>query len=166
MKVKLSANKKKVIVLSCMVVLLVVAGVLNFVLNTNLPNAGGNPDGDVTTTFFGALRTSRESKRAEQMAIYQSIADSETSTAEAKANAETAMAKLTAQIEMELNLETVIKTGGYADVVVSLSDKNVHVTLNKETLEITDLENVYLAVEDNTDYVSSQVTVVTYPEAQ
>lgn len=163
---KISANKKKILVLASMVVLLVVAGTLNFVLNSNLPKQGGGTDGDVTTTFFSALRTTRESKRAEQMAYYKAIVNDETSSAEAISSAEQAMVALTKQIETELNLENIIMSNGYADAVVTLSDNAVHVTLNKAELEGIDLENVYQAIVDNTEYTVSQVTIIPYAEAQ
>lgn len=163
---KISANKKKILVLASMVVLLVVAGTLNFVLNSNLPKQDGGTGGDVTTTFFSALRTTRESKRAEQMAYYKAIIQDESSTAEAIGSAEEAMAALTKQIETELSIENVIMSNGYADVVVTLSDKAVHVTLNKSSLESIDLENVYQAVVDNSNYTTSQVTIIPYAEAQ
>lgn len=162
---KLSANKKKVIVLASMVVLLVVAGTLNFVLNNNLPKLdAGIDEPDVTTTFFSALRTTRESKRAEQIAYYDSIINSESSTAEAIKSAQDAKLELAKMVETELKLENVIKSCGYNDVVVTLASSSVHVTLNKAELDKSDFEAVYTAVYNNSDYSTSQVTIIPYLE--
>ena len=60
MKIKLTENRKKILVLSCMVVLLVVAGTLSIVLNLN---AGKTPDNSLDgtqSTFFSELQSDKE----------------------------------------------------------------------------------------------------------
>ena len=74
MNIKLTENKKKILVLSCMVVLLVVAGTLSIVLNLNAgkANEGSNMDG-TQSTFFSELQSNKELRKNEQIALLDAI---------------------------------------------------------------------------------------------
>ena len=74
-------KKKKIIVLSVMLVLLVVTGYLNVVLNNGTLPVGGNIN---TGNFFATYRTDRQATRAQEISYYDAIIASESSSAEAK----------------------------------------------------------------------------------
>ena len=79
-------KKKKIIVLGTMLVLLVITGYLNVVLNNKVINTGGNVN---TGNFFSTYRLDRQDTRNQEISYYDAIIASESSSAEAKTLSET-----------------------------------------------------------------------------
>lgn len=163
---KLSANGKKVLVLCCMVALLVVTGVLNYVLNTRLNDEGNdvinNGGEDAVATFFSSYRSNRETARAEEFSYLDAIIASESISAEVKATAEEKQVELLSFIENELVLESLIKAKGYDDAVVTMSTNNLNVIVNKAELTSEEVSKILGIILEETDYTASQVYVVPY----
>ncbi len=164
-KKKLSANGKKVLVLCCMVALLVVTGVLNYVLNTRLPqddqNVINNGDNAVET-FFSSYRSNRETARAEEFNYLDAILNSESVSEEVKASAQEKQVELLSFIESELVLESLIKAKGYDDAVVTMSTNNLNVIINKAELTSEEVSKILGVIMEETDYTASQVYIVPY----
>ncbi|MEG1499867.1 MAG: SpoIIIAH-like family protein [Clostridia bacterium] len=80
------SKKKKFVILGVMVVLLVVTGYLNIVLN----NRTVDVDSNVTSkgSFFATYRDDRQTIRDKEILFYDAIVSSETSSSEAKTIAE------------------------------------------------------------------------------
>ena len=163
---KLSANAKKVLVLCCMVALLVVTGVLNYVLNTRIRDEGNdvinNGSEDAVATFFSSYRSNRETARAEEFSYLDAIIASESTSAEVKATAEEKQVELLSFIENELVLESLIKAKGYDDAVVTMSTNNLNVIVNKAELTSEEVSKILGIILEETDYTASQVYVVPY----
>lgn len=163
---KLSANGKKVLVLCCMVALLVVTGVLNYVLNTRLNDEGNdvinNGGEDAVATFFSSYRSNRETARAEEFSYLDAIIASESTSAEVKTTAEEKQVELLSFIENELVLESLIKAKGYDDAVVTMSTNNLNVIVNKAELTSEEVSKILGIILEETDYTASQVYVVPY----
>lgn len=163
---KLSANGKKVLVLCCMVALLVVTGVLNYVLNTRLNDEGNdvinNGGEDAVATFFSSYRSNRETARAEEFSYLDAIIASESTSEEVKATAEEKQVELLSFIENELVLESLIKAKGYDDAVVTMSTNNLNVIVNKAELTSEEVSKILGIILEETDYTASQVYVVPY----
>ena len=163
---KLSANGKKVLVLCCMVALLVVTGVLNYVLNTRIRDEGNdvinNGGEDAVATFFSSYRSNRETARAEEFSYLDAIIASESTSAEVKATAEEKQVELLSFIENELVLESLIKAKGYDDAVVTMSTNNLNVIVNKAELTSEEVSKILGIILEETDYTASQVDVVPY----
>ena len=125
------ANKKKIIVLSVMMGLLVLTGFLNVTLNQSneVVDTGGTVS---TANFFTSYRTDRDLARDEEKLYYTAILESANSTQEAKDSAQTALSSIAAQIESELYLEGNIKAKGFDDVIVSMSSNFVNVMVKAE----------------------------------
>lgn len=164
-KKKLSANGKKVLVLCCMVALLVVTGVLNYVLNTRLPqddqNVINNGDNAVET-FFSSYRSNRETARAEEFNYLDAILNSESVSEEVKASAQEKQVELLSFIESELVLESLIKAKGYDDAVVTMSTNNLNVIINKAELTSEEVSKILGVIMEETEYTASQVYIVPY----
>ena len=125
MNIKLTENKKKILVLSCMVVLLVVAGTLSIVLNLNAgkANEGSNMDG-TQSTFFSELQSNKELRKNEQIALLDAIINNDNSTKEAIANAEKEKLAIVTNIKTEMALESMIKAKGFDNVAVMIGNEN------------------------------------------
>ena len=138
------SKKKKIIVLSVMVALLVVTGIVNVVLNNNL---GANKVGVSSNTtqvsassqnFYSMYRTERTSTRQQELQFYEAIMKSSTSSDEAKKDAESKKLALIAQMEKELVTEGIIIGKGFDDVIVTQSSANVNVFVKSP--EVTKIE--------------------------
>ena len=95
MKIKLDSKKKKIIVLTSMLALLVVTGFLNITLNNNNSatiNASNNVENVSSENFFNSYRTERDTARNQEYLYYQVILDSANASDSAKASAETSLA--------------------------------------------------------------------------
>jgi stage III sporulation protein AH len=140
------SKKKKVIILATMFVLLVVTGYLNIVLNGNQTTRTGT-DNVVTGNFFTTYRTDRQSTRDQEMAYYDAIIASATSSAEAKASAETKKQALVASMEMELVTEGLIKSKGFEDVVVTNSNSCINVVIKSKELTSSEVAQIVSIVQ-------------------
>ena len=165
---KLSSNGKKALVLCCMVALLVVTGVLNYVLNTQINNgASKDPvdslgDGNAVETFFASHRSNRETARAEEFSYLDAIISSEASSETVKASAEEKQVELLSFIEKELVLESLIKAKGFEDAVVTMSTNNLNVIVKQAELSKEELAQILGTILQETEYTASQVYVVPY----
>lgn len=141
------SKKKKIIILCVMAVLLVVTGYLNIALNNNAIQTG---TGNVTTqSFFSSYRTDRESTRSQEMDYYKAIVASESSSEEAKKNAEASMQTLIARMETEQAVEGLIKAKGFEDIIVTSTATNVNVIVNTATnLESSQVAQIVSIVQE------------------
>ena len=97
----IKANKKKIIVVACMVALLVATGCLNYFLNVKEQEGleAGQGDLQTTETFFSTYRTDREETRAQELEYLDEIIASASSTESAVASAEEQKLQITGAME-------------------------------------------------------------------
>lgn len=132
-------KKKKIIVLSVMMGLLVLTGFLNVTLNQagdDVINTSGNTI--TNANFFTTYREDRDAARSQEELYYRAILESANSTQDAREDAQTALNNLAATVASEQELESSIKARGFEDVVVSLTDKFVNVIIKGNLSEETD----------------------------
>lgn len=158
---KIKPRTKKVIVLSVMVALLVATGVLNWALNDRL-TADPVDANVVTETFFAAYRSDREATRESEFLYLDAIISSETSSAEAKTAAEEEKLDLVERMEKELQLETLVKSKGFEDAIVTVSDSGVNVVVG--AAEVTDAQaaQIYDIVQSETTFKAADVKIIPY----
>ena len=124
----MTGKKKKIIILTGMVALLVLTGVLNIVLNLTADDGALNVSGtDVYTDFFTSYRDYRTESREQTLTYYEEVLASETSSAEAKAEAKAARQQLMESMETELTLEGLIMSLGFEDAIVTSTTENINV---------------------------------------
>ncbi|MBO5926761.1 MAG: SpoIIIAH-like family protein [Clostridia bacterium] len=153
------SKKKKIIILSCMIVLLAVTAVCNFVLS------GDSVYGESTATaYFSEYRTQRSTSRNEQILQLDKIIAESAENSEVKETALYQKMQLTALTEKELKLETLIKAYGYEEVVVTmnLNSPNVSVVVKNQTFDQNDAVKIYniLVAEANVD--SENINIIPY----
>lgn len=156
-------NKKKIIVLSVMVVLLVASAFLNVWLNSRLGDSktpgGGTPNVAAT---FNSFRSDRTTGRQEMFDYLDAIMISETSSAEAKVAAETQKQKICNLMENELKLENLIKAKGFSDALVNLTDDSCTITVVDDDLQANEVAQILSIVINETEYKATQVHVNPY----
>ena len=158
---KIKPRTKKVIVLSVMVALLVATGVLNWALNDRL-TADPVDANVVTETCIAAYRSDREATRESEFLYLDAIISSETSSAEAKTAAEEQKLDLVERMEKELQLETLVKSKGFEDAIVTVSDSGVNVVVG--AAEVTDAQaaQIYDIVQSETTFKAADVKIIPY----
>ena len=163
----MKSKTKKIIVLSVMVLLLVATGVLNFVLNDKLTAATEKSSKNaatenVTSTFFAAAKSDRESTRESEFLYLDAILNSETATASAKESAEKQKADIVSRMEQELALETLIKAKGFGDAIVTIGDGGVSIVVGSNELTAEQANQILAAVVSETTFKATDVKIIPY----
>jgi len=146
------SKKKKIIILSVMVALLLVTGYVNVALNSSLSSSVTETSAS-NANFYTTYRTEREATRTQEIQFYDSIIASATSSDEAKEEAEENKLNLIAQMEKELVTEGIIRGKGFSDAIVTTSSSNVNVFVQSaeltsgEVAQITSVVTQQLGVE-------------------
>ncbi|MCH5350452.1 MAG: SpoIIIAH-like family protein [Clostridiales bacterium] len=153
------SKKKKILILCGMVALLVLTGCLNYFLNRPASKDAGAEGGVVYTDYFTSSHNDRAASRSETVMYYEAIIDSETSSAEAKANAESSLAALVANMETEQRLESLIKALGYDDCLVTCGTENINIIVKSSSLTDQQVAQVLDIVLSETDKVAGNIRI-------
>lgn len=157
------SKKKKIIVISLMALLLVATGVLNVVLNNNSSSSGTKQVSTVTqANFFTTYRNDRQSTRSQEVLYLEAIISSESSSAEAKANAEKMKMELIDQMDSEMVCENLIMARGFDDCIVTKTGNNVNVVVKSESLNDTDINKICSVVRDVLSVTNDYVKIIPY----
>ena len=132
-------KRTKIIIITAMVLLLGVTGYLNIMLNNSISN---NNNTTTTSSYFQTYRADRESTRDQEMLYYDAIISSESSSEEAIKNAENAKLELINQMEQELVVEGLIKSKGFEDCVVTITDSNVNAVVKAAQLTSAEVAQI------------------------
>ena len=155
------SKKKKIIVLSCMIALLAVTAVFNFVLT------GADYNNNDATTVSGAnyftqYRTERMSTRNEELLQLDSILEIAEAGSTEQSAALTMKLQLTEITEQELLLESLIKAHGFEDSVVTigLNSDNVNVIIKTAELTQTDAVKIYTILSEEVGATPENVKII------
>jgi stage III sporulation protein AH len=161
MEVNMS-NKKKIIIICSMVVLLIAVGYLNVWLNKSSDPVDNTNDPVTSVSFFEAYRMDRDTARAQEFSYLDAILTSQTSSEAAKASAEEMKLDLIDVMEIELVLEGLIKAKGFEDAVVTMSTNNVNVIVNDAELANDEVAQITYIITSETGYSPSNIVIVPY----
>ena len=153
------SKKKKVIILATMFVLLVVTGYLNIALNGNAITTT-NSDNIVTGNFFTTYRTDRQSTRDQEIAYYDAIITSATTSADAKASAEQKKEALVNAMELELVTEGLIKARGFEDVIVTNSNSCINVIIKSSSLTSGEVAQIVSIVQEQSNIGLENIKII------
>ena len=159
-KRKMSSRAKKIIVLSCFCVLLLVTGGVNIYLN-NVASAEANAEANIQTSanFFSNYRSDRQETRNQEILYLDAIIASEATSAEAKANAEAERLSLVSKMETVMTIENLIKSKGFEDVIVSASSGSINVIVETAGLTNSEVAQIVDVVKNNSDYSIDNIKI-------
>lgn len=161
---KMSAsNRKKIFVICAMVVLLVVAAYLNVLLSQRNKQADTNLQSDSnvsTATVFSAMKSDRDTVRAQTYSYLDSIINSDASSTEAKSAAEEKKLAMLEYSSEEVVLENLIKARGFSDVCVTMSTNNVNVLVQDTDLTAAEVAQILYIVTEETGVPATEVIIV------
>ena len=149
-------KKKKIIVMSSLVFLLALTAVLNVLLARN--GAAAGEDTVTTANYFATYRSERTTARSEALLQLDSIIALYDETSEEYAEA----VAMKMDIEQELQLETMIKSLGFSDAVVSIGteSENVNVFINSGELDMDTALSIYDMLRNEADIAAGNITIM------
>ncbi|MCI8368811.1 MAG: SpoIIIAH-like family protein [Clostridia bacterium] len=135
-------KKKKIIIMSSLVLLLAVTAVLNVLLVSRRTAAA---DAVQTSNYFTSFRAERTSKRSEEILQIDSVIEHYEEGSEKYENAMDMKLKIVGIMENELVIETMVKSLGFSDAVVSIGmeSDNVNVFINTNELDTSAALSIY-----------------------
>ncbi len=156
------SKKKKVIILSCMIALLAVTAVFNFVLTTKSTTID-DAQASASANYFSQYRTERLTTRNEELLQLDSVIENAESGSNEYKQALAMKTELAAITEKELLLENLIKAYGFEDVVVviGLESDNINVITKSANLSTEDAIKIYTII--NEECVASPENVKIIP---
>lgn len=154
-------KKRKIIVLSCMIALLTVTAVFNFLMTS------GTASSDQTTAvssanYFSQYRSERLTTRNEELLQLDAIISSATVDSAEHSAALAMKIELTEITEKELLLENLIKAYGFEDavVVIGLESENINVIAKSAELTTDDAILIYSIVAEETNASPENVKII------
>ena len=158
---KTLSKKKKIIILSAMVALLLVTGYVNVALNSSLSSGATQTSASATTAnFYTNYRSEREATRTQEIQFYDSIIASATSSEEAKIEAEANKVNLIAQMEKELVTEGIIRGKGFEDAIVTSSSSNVNVFVKSAELTSAEVAQITTVVTEQLNVELDKIIII------
>ena len=138
------SNKKKVFLMSSLVLLLAVTAVFNFVFANSSTITSAN-NGVTTANYFTTYRSERTSTRSEELLQLDSVIALYEVGDERYEEATEMKIEIISAMERELVLENMIKSLGFSDAVVSVSTDsgNVNVFINSSELTYDTALSIY-----------------------
>lgn len=156
----MKANKKKIIILVSLVLLLIATGCLNYFLTVK--NNDDPVDVTATPTFFSIYRDERTNTRAQEILYLDDIIASINSDETTIASAQEKKLGLVDTMEVELTLEGLIKAKGFNDCVVTISSENVNVVVMDTELTVEEAAQILNVIVSETEYTASNVIIIPY----
>ena len=158
---KTLSKKKKIIILSVMVALLLVTGYVNVALNSSLSSSVAQTSATTTTAnFYTNYKNEREATRTQEIQFYDSIIASSTSSESAKEEAEANKIALITQMEKELVTEGIIRGKGFDDAIVTTSSSNVNVFVKSAELTSTEVAQITAIVTEQLNVEIDKIIII------
>ena len=136
--------------MSSLVLLLAVTAVLNVLL---AKNRSANGDTVATANYFTTFRSERTTTRSEELVQLDSVIALYDESSEKYTEAVNLKMKIVEIMEKELVLETMIKSKGFSDAVVSIGidSENVNVFINSSELDMQTALSIYNCLKDEAE---------------
>lgn len=155
------STKKKIIIMSSLVLLLAVTAVFNFIFATSVTTSASD-NGVTTANYFATYRSERTTTRNEELVQLDSvIASYEVGDEKYEAATEMKM-EIVSTMEKELVLENMVKSLGFSDAVVSVSmdSDNVNVFINSLELNYDTALSIYNMMKNETGIVAGNIIIM------
>lgn len=158
---KTVSNKKKIIVMSALVLLLVVTAVFNFVLaDTSVGATAENPVSGAN--YFATYRSERTTTRNEELTQLDGVIALYQPGEEKYEEATKMKMEIVAAMEKELVVETMVKAIGFSDAVVTVSSDfdSVNVFIDTPELTYDSALAIYTMLKDETGISPENIRIV------
>ena len=137
-------------------------------VNPNLPtntgtgdtlNAGTGDEKNEGTNYFAASQIERQRARDEAIEVLQGVVDDAASLDAAKEQALADIAAIAANIELEANIESLIKAKGFEECVAVINGDKANIIVSSEGLKPNHLSQILEIVYIQADILPANVTI-------
>ncbi len=111
--------------------------------------------------YFSTAKTQRENSRKNQLEMIEETLNDATLSDEVKKEAVSRKNEITAQMESETAIETLLSAKGFEKVVAVISDSNINVVVKKEELSNAETLQIQDVVLSQTAFDLENVKIVT-----
>ncbi len=155
------SNKKKIIIMTSLVLLLAVTAILNFVFATSV-SASASGDGVTVANYFTTYRSERTTTRNEEIVQLDSVIALYEAGDEKYEEATAMKMEIVSAMEKELLLETMVKSLGFSDAVVAVSSEsdNINVFINSSELNYDTALSIYNIMKNETGVVAGNIIIM------
>lgn len=155
------SNRKKIILMSSLVLLLAVTAIFNFVFantqSTVVENGGVTP-----ANYFTTYRAERTTTRNEALVQLDSVIALYDQGDERYEEATEKKMEIVSVMEKELLLEGMVKSLGFSDAVVAVSTEsdNVNVFINSAELNYDTALSIYNMMKEETQIAAANIIIM------
>ncbi len=155
------STKKKIIIMSSLVLLLAVTAVFNFIF-ANMQTGAVAEEGVTTGNYFTTYRSERTTTRNEELVQLDSVIALYEVGDEKYEEATEMKMDIVAAMEKELVLENMVKSLGFSDAVVSVSSdsENINVFINSSELNYDTALSIYNMMKNETGVVAGNIIIM------
>lgn len=155
------SNRKKIIVMSSLVLLLAVTAVFNFIFANRAQQTSAD-NGVTTANYFTTYRSERTTTRNEELVQLDSVIALYSVGDEKYEEATEMKMEIVAAMEKELVLENMVKSLGFSDAVVSVSSDsdNINVFINSAELNYDTALSIYNMMKNETGVVAGNIIIM------
>ena len=157
---KTLSKKKKIVILSVMIALLLLTGYVNVALNSSLSTNVTETSANTSANFYVTYRNERETTRTQEIQFYDSIIASASSSDSAKQEAEQNKIALISQMEKELVTEGIIRGKGFEDAIVTSSSSNINVFVKSAELSSTEVAQITTVVKEQLGVEIDKIIII------
>ena len=156
------SKKKKINIMSSLVFLLALTAVLNVLLATNVIASGNSNAAGTTSNYFTTFRSERSTTRSEELIQLDSVIALYEEDSDKYKEAVNLKLKIVEMMENELMLETLIKSRGFSDAVVSIGmdSDNVNVFVNSNELDYNTAMSIYTMLKDEVGVAPGSIIIL------
>ncbi len=153
------SKKKKIIIMSSLVFLLALTAVLNVLL---AQTTASGETAVTTANYFTTFRSERTTTRSEELLQLDSVIELYEEGSDRYEEAVEMKLKIVEMMENELLLETMIKSRGFSDAVVSigLNSENVNVFINSDELDYNTALAIYKLLKDEVGVAPGNIIIL------
>lgn len=154
------SKKKKIIIMSSLVFLLALTAILNVLLANNVIASGETAV--TTSNYFTTFRSERTTTRSEELLQLDSVIALYEEGSDKYNEAVALKLKIVEMMENELLLETLIKSRGFSDAVVSIGmdSDNVNVFINSDELDYNTALSIYTILKDEVGIAPGSIIIL------
>ena len=110
--------------------------------------------------YFSATALSRSQSRDEAIDVLKLVAENESASEEAKAEAAAKISKIAVDIQNEINIETLVKAKGFEECVAIIADDAVSVIVKAESLQANEAAQIFAIAYETTGISPENISII------
>ncbi len=154
-------GKRNLIIIGSVVAISLVV-YLNWFLLSDDPVADPNEQvsANAADDYFTTSVLNRSRARDEAMEVLQTVVDSSSSSKEASASALADISRIAEDIEKEANIESLVKSKGFAECVAVISGDGVNIVVKCDELLPSDIAQIKEIAYENAEILPENVVII------